>query len=101
MPEYFPTPEETAECGYCLHRDNGGEFMREDAFGEWSECPECGGVDETPPYLDQEDIAREAAQIKLGITEDEWNERKINEAAELMRKTRKRLRGSSTGENNT
>ena len=64
MADYFPTPEETAECGYCGHRDNGCQFAGKDASCEWSECPECRGVDDSVPYLDEEDIAREAAETE-------------------------------------
>ncbi len=60
MPEYYPTPEETAECGYCLYRGNGCDFVPDD--GLWgSECPACGGIDDSVPYLDSEEIAAEAA----------------------------------------
>lgn len=62
MATYHPTPEETAECTFCLYRDNGAAFQRKDSEGTWSECPKCGGIDETPPYLDAEEIAQEAAE---------------------------------------
>ena len=64
MAIYYPNPEGTAECGYCLHRANGAEFMRRDEDGKWSECPECGGSDETVPWLDEADIANDIAESK-------------------------------------
>lgn len=64
MPDYFSTPEETAECGYCGYRNNGCEWKKTLVSGEWNECPGCGYVDDSVPYLDEEDIAREAAEAK-------------------------------------
>ncbi len=54
---YHETPEETAECGYCLHRDNVCAFELE---GGGSECPKCFGFDDSPPVLDVPQIMEEA-----------------------------------------
>ena len=65
MAKYYPTPEQTAECGCCGHRANGADFIRNDDDadgGEYSECRECGVEEESVPYLDEEDIARDAEE---------------------------------------
>lgn len=64
---YHPTPEETCECGYCGHRGSLCEFLVDggvDDGSDDSECPVCRYVDDSPPLLDSEDIAREAAEGK-------------------------------------
>lgn len=63
MVKYHPTPEETAECGYCGYRGNVFDFQR--GFTEHetgSVCPQCNFVDDSPPRLDEEDLRREAKQ---------------------------------------
>ena len=61
VPKYYPTPEETAECMRCGHRANVCEFWPDGKEDNGSECPKCGCVDDTPPRLDEEDIARDTA----------------------------------------
>lgn len=60
MAKYHPTPEETAECMYCRHRDNVNEFYIDREAGTGSECPNCGFPEESPPMLDEVDLARDA-----------------------------------------
>ena len=60
MADYFPTPEETAECGYCGYRGNVNDFRH--GFTEHetgSVCPQCDFVEDFPPTLDEEDLKRE------------------------------------------
>ena len=61
LPKYFPTPEETAVCGYCGYRSNGQDFREGfDELEPGSECPKCGFVDsDGPPYLDDEELREE------------------------------------------
>jgi len=59
IPQYCPTPEETAECMYCRHRDNVTAFWPGGVEDAGSECPECGCVEDSPPILDEEDLARD------------------------------------------
>lgn len=56
--------EETAECGMCLHIANVSEFIRVEGDEEWSECPECGMPEDSPPMWDEEDIARYKASVR-------------------------------------
>ena len=64
---YHDTPEETAECGYCLHRDNVTAFEPADG-GRGSECPECGGTDDSVPSLDVPQIMEEAKVLAEALT---------------------------------
>ena len=66
MATYYPTPEETAECGYCGYRGNLTEFLLGEDTKDGSECPKCGGIDDSVPLLDDEEIAQEAAETAGG-----------------------------------
>lgn len=61
---YHPTPDETCECGYCRYRGSLCDFLLDggvDDGSDESECPNCGDDYESPPLLDAEQKAMEAA----------------------------------------
>jgi hypothetical protein len=61
-PKYFPTPEETCECGYCGYRANLIEFWADGLEHNGSICPRCGDVADYPPLLDDKQIAEESKE---------------------------------------